>query len=72
MQGSKNLIRKAPHAARRQRVHRFLPENLTNAVRELAATRRVTVRAIYEAAASAYVSPGARDQRDAMRARQLN
>ena len=68
----KNPIRKAPRAARRQGVHVVLPENLTNAVRELAAARRVPVKAIYEAAVSAFVSPGAQDQRDAMLARQLN
>jgi hypothetical protein len=68
----KNAIRKASRAARRQGVHVVLPENLTNAVRELAAARRVPVKAIYEAAVSAYVSPGAQDQRDAMLARQLN
>jgi hypothetical protein len=72
MQHPKNPIRKVPRAARRQGVHVVLPENLTNAVRELAAARRVPVKAIYEAAVSAYVSPGAQDQRDAMLARQLN
>jgi len=41
-------------------------------VRELAAARRVPLQAIYEAAVSAYLSPGAQDQRDAMLARQLN
>jgi hypothetical protein len=72
MQHPKNPIRKVPRAARRQGVHVVLPENLTNAVRELAAARRVPVKAIYEAAVTAYVSPGAQDQRDAMLARQLN
>src|ERR1700692_822791 len=72
MQYPKIRIRKEPRAARRQGVHVVIPENLTNAVRELAAARRVPVRAIYEAAVSAYVSPGAQDQRDVMRARQLN
>jgi hypothetical protein len=72
MQRSKSSIRKAPRAARRQGVHVVLPEDLTNAVGDLAAARRVPVRAIYEAAVSAYVSPGAQDQRDAMRVRQLN
>lgn len=72
MQRSKSSIRKAPRAARRQGVHGVLPENLANAVGDLAAARRVPVRAIYEAVVSAYVSPGAQDQRDAMRARQLN
>ncbi len=65
-------IRKEPRAARRQGVHVVTPENLTNAVRELAAARRVPVKAIYEAAVTAYLSPGAQDQRDAMLARQLN
>ena len=49
-----------------------IPENLTSAVRELAAARRVPVKAIYQAAVTAYLSPGAQDQRDAMLARQLN
>jgi len=40
-------------------------------VRELAAARRVPLRSIYEAAISAYLSPGAQDHRDAMIARQL-
>lgn len=44
----------------------------TRATRELAAARRVPIRAIYEAALAAYLSPGAQDQRDAMLARQLN
>jgi hypothetical protein len=72
MQNTKSRIRKEPRAARRQGVHVVIPENLTSAVRELAATRRVPVKAIYEAAVTAYVSPGAQDQRDAMLARQLN
>jgi hypothetical protein len=72
MQNPKVRIRKEPRAARRQGVHVVIPENLTNAVRELAAARRVPVKAIYEAAVTAYLSPGAQDQRDAMLARQLN
>src|SRR3984957_6141952 len=72
MQNPKIRIRKEPRAARRQGVHVVIPENLTNAVRELAAARRVPVKAIYEAAVTAYLSPGAQDQRDAMLARQLN
>jgi len=49
-----------------------LPENLTAAVRQLAAARRVPLSAIYEAAVTAYLSPGAQDQRDAMLGRHLN
>jgi hypothetical protein len=45
---------------------------LNAGVRELAAARRVPLKAIYEAAIAAYLSPGAQDQRDAMLARQLN
>jgi hypothetical protein len=72
MRTPKRETRKEPRAARRQGVHIVLPENLTAAVRELAASRRVPVKAIYEAAVTAYLSPGAQDQRDAMLARQLN
>jgi hypothetical protein len=72
MPNQKARIRKEPRAARRQGVHVVMPENLTNAVRELAASRRVPVKAIYEAAVTAYLSPGAQDHRDAMLARQLN
>jgi hypothetical protein len=63
---------KKSRAGRRQGVHVRLPENLTNAVRQLAAARRVPVQAIYEAAVTAYISPGAQDQRDAMLSRHLN
>ena len=49
-----------------------MSSSLNLAVRELAASRRVPLKAIYEAAVSAYLSPGAQDQRDAMLARQLN
>jgi hypothetical protein len=45
---------------------------LNAGVRELAAARRVPLKAIYQAAIAAYLSPGAQDQRDAMLARQLN
>jgi hypothetical protein len=72
MRTPKREPRKEPRAARRQGVHIVLPENLTTAVRELATSRRVPVKAIYEAAVTAYLSPGAQDQRDAMLARQLN
>src|SRR5271154_5391147 len=63
---------KKPRAARRQGVYIRMSENLNRSVRELAAARRVSLQAIYEAAVSAYLSPGAQDQRDAMIARQLN
>ena len=63
---------KPSRAARRQGIHIVIPENLNAAVRELAAARRVPLRAIYEAAVAAYLSPSAQDHRDAMLARQLN
>jgi hypothetical protein len=63
---------KKPRAARRQGVYIRIPENLHRLVQEMAAARRVPLQAIYEAAVSAYMSPGAQDQRDAMLARQLN
>jgi hypothetical protein len=63
---------KKPRAARRQGVYIRISENLNRSVRELAAARRVSLQAIYEAAVTAYLSPGAQDQRDAMIARQLN
>jgi hypothetical protein len=72
MQNSTTRNRKAPRAARRQGVHIVIPENLTNAVRDLATARRVSIKAIYEAALTAYLNPAAQDQRDAMLARQLN
>ncbi len=65
-------ITKKPRAARRQGVYIRIPENLHRSVQEMAAARRVPLQAIYEAAVSAYLSPGAQDQRDAMLARQLN
>ena len=68
----KSEIKKPSRTARRQGVHVVLPQNLTDAARELAASRRVPIKAIYEAALSAYLNPGAQDQRDAMLARQLN
>jgi hypothetical protein len=57
---------------RQQGVYIRMSSPLNLAVRELAAARRVPLKAIYEAAVSAYLSPGAQDQRDAMLARQLN
>jgi hypothetical protein len=61
-----------PRTARRQGIYIRMSEKLVRAVREQAAQRRVPLQAIYEAAISAYLSPGAQDQRDAMLARQLN
>ena len=61
-----------PKKTRQQGVYIRMSETLNLAVRELAAARRVPLKAIYEAAISAYLSPGAQDQRDAMLARQLN
>jgi hypothetical protein len=72
MQNARKRVRKNPRAARRQGVHVVIPENLNRAVRELAAARRVPLKDIFEAALTAYVSPGAQDQRDAMLARQMN
>lgn len=63
---------KRPRVERQQGVYVRMSESLNLAVRELAAARRVPLRAIYEAAITAYLSPGAQDQRDAMLARQLN
>jgi hypothetical protein len=68
----KKAASKKPRAARQQGVYIRMSETLNLAVRELAAARRVPLRAIYEAAITAYLSPGAQDQRDAMLARQLN
>ena len=63
---------KRPRVGRQQGVYIRMSSTLNLAVRELAAARRVPLKAIYEAAVSAYLSPGAQDQRDAMLARQLN
>jgi hypothetical protein len=57
---------------RQQEIHIRISNTLAIGVRELAAARRVPIKAIYEAAIAAYLSPGAQDQRDAMLARQLN
>ena len=65
-------VTKKPRGARRQGVYIRIPEKLHRSVQELAAARRVPLQAIYEAAISAYLSPGAQDQRDGMLARQLN
>src|SRR5450631_63961 len=61
-----------PRRGREHGVYIRMSETLNQSVRALAAARRVPLRAIYEAAVSAYLSPGAQDQRDAMLARQLN
>jgi len=61
-----------PRRGREQGVYIRMSSSLNLAVREFAAARRVPLKAIYEAAVSAYLSPGAQDQRDAMLARQLN
>ena len=63
---------KRSQPAREQGVYIRMSATLNAGVRELAASRRVPLRAIYEAAIAAYLSPGAQDQRDAMLARQLN
>jgi len=61
-----------PRRGREQGVYIRMSSSLNLAVRELAAARRVPLKAIYEAAVSADLRPGAQDQRDAMVARQLN
>jgi hypothetical protein len=63
---------KTLQSGREQGVYIRMSATLNAGVRELAAARRVPLKAIYEAAIAAYLSPGAQDQRDAMLARQLN
>lgn len=60
------------NARRHKSVCVEIPENLAAAVREQASARRVPIKAVYEAALRAYLSPAAQDQRDAMLARHLN
>jgi len=72
MTSEKKAPVKRPRIARQQGVYIRMSESLNLSVRELAAARRVPLKAIYEAAVTAYLSPGAQDQRDAMLARQLN
>ena len=72
MKVDKTASAKRPRAARQQGVYIRMSESLNQSVRELAAARRVPLKAIYEAAVAAYLSPGAQDQRDALLARQLN
>jgi len=69
---SKSAQPKRTRPERQQEIHIRISNTLALGVRELAAARRVPIRAIYEAAIAAYLSPGAQDQRDAMLARQLN
>ena len=69
---SKSAQPKRTRPERQQEIHIRISNTLALGVRELAAARRVPIRAIYEAAIAAYLSPGAQDQRDAMVARQLN
>ena len=70
--GSKPPQPKRVRPERQQEIHIRISNTLALGVRELAAARRVPIKAIYEAAVAAYLSPGAQDQRDAMLARQLN
>lgn len=59
-------------SGRQKGVYVEIPEKLSASVREMAASRRVPIKAIYEAALRAYLSPAAQDQRDAMLSRHLN
>ena len=59
-------------AGRQKGVYVEIPEQLSVAVRAMAASRRVPIKAIYEAALRAYLSPAAQDQRDAMLSRHLS
>lgn len=66
-------VRKAkPGGSRRSGVHIRISDHVHLAARELAAARRVSMQAIYEAAVSAYLRPDAQDHRDVMIGRQLN
>jgi hypothetical protein len=56
--------------ARTARLHVRISERSRNGGREMAAKRRVPIRAIVEV--NAYLSPAAQDQRDAMLGRQIN
>src|SRR6202140_1130036 len=67
------MVKPAERGSGRQKgVYVEIPENLSAAVRELAAARRVPIKAVHEAALRAYLSPAAQDQRDAMLSRHLN
>ena len=67
------MVKPAERGSGRQKgVYVEIPENLSAAVRELTAARRVPIKAVHEAALRAYLSPAAQDQRDAMLSRHLN
>jgi hypothetical protein len=73
MSSTLKVVKDTERNTRRQKnVCVEIPENLAAAIRELASARRVPIKAIYEAALRAYLSPAAQDQRDAMLARHLN
>jgi hypothetical protein len=57
---------------RRPGVFIRMSDRLAQGAREMAASRRVPIHAIFEAAIAAYLSPAAQDRRDAMLARQIN
>ena len=73
MSSTPHVVKATERGAGRQKgVYVEIPENLNAAVRELAAARRVPIKAVHEAALRAYLSPAAQDQRDAMLSRHLN
>jgi hypothetical protein len=72
MKSARPTTIKKSDTRRRSGVFIRMSDRLTHGVREMAAARRVPIHAIFEAAISAYLSPGAQDQRDAMLARQIN
>jgi hypothetical protein len=72
MKDAKSTSPKKTRAARRSGVFVRMSMPLTEAVREFAASRRIPLQSVYEAAVTAYLSPGAQDQRDAMLGRQIN
>src|SRR5271166_1490437 len=72
MKEAKPSSPKKSRSARRSGVFVRMSVPLTEAVREFAASRRIPLQSVYEAAISAYLSPGAQDQRDAMLGRQIN
>src|ERR1700728_2202894 len=73
MSSTPHVVKATERGAGRQKgVYVEIPENLSAAVRELAAARRVPIKAVHEAALRAYLSPAAQDQRDAMLSRHLN
>lgn len=72
MKEAKSTPLKKTRSARRSGVFVRMSAPLTEAVREFAASRRIPLQSVYEAAVTAYLSPGAQDQRDAMLARQIN